>query len=692
MANKESFAKVGIFIFFIILAVLGGVVIYAFWHGDLKFSPKGQVSPLPLVSADKINPADFKTLKKFSSEQEFKDYLTSHAGSSGYYGIGGEMVARSSIQTIEAAVPMNAPAGMGGDNGTIADRVSETNMQVAGIDEPDIVKTDGKEIYLSVQRPLYRYFTGTPAVGVAEAPVSAKMIQQGEIMPNYQQIGEIKMVMAFPPADLKFDGKIEANGNLLLHKNILVVFDNQNKITAFDVADKTAPKEKWSMDMNKRASLVSARLMDGKIYLAISEGVNYARPCPLEPIIFKEGNLSVSCGDIYYPTVGVDIDTTYTLLAIDAESGKTGNKTSFVGSSGQSIFYMSPEAAYLTYTYMGDLVNFAYDFFAENKDLIPDWMLTKINQLIGYDLSRGSKMSELNVIISRWQSSLTDDENLRIQNELTNRMDKYYIEHRRDLEQTGIIQISLKDLKITATGQVPGRPLNQFSLDEFEKHLRIATTIGENFWGLAGIGGNRKTVNDIYVLDKNLTVSGSLKDLGEDERIYAVRFLGDRGYLVTFRQIDPFFVLNLDNPKNPLLRGELKIPGYSSYLHPLAEHKVLGLGKEDGKVKLSIFDVEVAELPAEISKYSLNEYWSEALNNHHAFLLDEKHQVFFMPGSQGGYIFGYANDELKLLKAISGSQISRAIYLSDYLYLIGSDEIIVLDEKTWETAGKLELK
>ena len=79
--------------------------------------------------------------------------------------------------------------------------------------------------------------------------------------------------------------------------------------------------------------------------------------------------------------------------------------------------------------------------------------------------------------------------------------------------------------------------------------------------------------------------------MGKDERIYSARFIGDKGYLVTFKQVDPFYVLDLSNPKKPEIKGELKIPGYSSYLHPISDDLILGIGKEGSVVKVSLFDV-----------------------------------------------------------------------------------------------------
>ena len=90
-------------------------------------------------------------------------------------------------------------------------------------------------------------------------------------------------------------------------------------------------------------------------------------------------------------------------------------------------------------------------------------------------------------------------------------------------------------------------------------------------------------------MDGDLKEIGAVTGLGKTERIYSMRFVGDRGYMVTFRQTDPFYVLDLSQPTKPVVKGELKIPGYSSYLHPIADHKVIGIGKENNKVKISLF-------------------------------------------------------------------------------------------------------
>ena len=144
--------------------------------------------------------------------------------------------------------------------------------------------------------------------------------------------------------------------------------------------------------------------------------------------------------------------------------------------------------------------------------------------------------------------------------------------------------------------------------------------------------------------DNKLESIGEVKDLGKTERVYSVRFIDDKGYVVTFRQTDPFYVIDLKNPSNPELKGELKIPGYSGYLHPISKDKILGVGKEDSKVKLSLFDVSDASTPIENAKYIIDDYYSEILQTHKAFMMDSKNKIFFIPGTRGGYIFSYADE------------------------------------------------
>jgi len=326
------------------------------------------------------------------------------------------------------------------------------------------------------------------------------------------------------------------------------------------------------------------------------------------------------------------------------------------------------------------------DFFeTKATDLIPASLIEKLKKLNNYELSNAAKITEFQVIMENFNSSLSADDRLKLENELSNKLSDYLKDHGRELEKSGIVKIDLSKMSIVATGQVPGRALNQFSLDEYQNNLRIAVTIGQSF-GL----GQTESFSDVYILDGTLKNIGSVKDLGRGESIYSARFVDDRGYVVTFKQTDPFYVLDLSNPANAELKGELKIPGYSSYLHPLAKNLILGIGREQSKVKISLFDVSDPTNPTEASKYNLDEYWTAVENTHHAFLLDEKHNVFFMPGSKGGYVFSYKNNKLKLEVAVSETSLQRAIYLNDYLYIIGDKNITVFNENNWQKVKEFQ--
>lgn len=607
-------------------------------------------------------------IKNFSDEEDFKNYLKEIETLFSGLGIGGGLnQARDGF--IESVVPA-APLATE-EKSIEPERISETNVQVTGIDEPDIIKTDGKEIYFSPTENYYwRWSWG--------------------FIPEIK--GETKTIKAFPPTELEVEAEIDKAGTLLLAEDILIIFST-DRIYGYNVTDPKVPEKEWMMEIEEKSSITDARLYKNKIYLVTQTTIDTFHPCPIEPLSLEGDSLKINCTDIYHPTTPIQTDVIYNVLVVDPSSGKIEETVSFVGSSGQSIVYMSKNGIYITYSYGGDLVKFYSNFFKEKcLDIIPGWFIERIDKLVDYDISESAKITELQINFQKYYNSLSNDERLKIENELNNRMADYYKDNKRELEKTGIIKIGLADFGIIASGNVPGRPLNQFSLDEYQDQLRIAITVGESFFGFGFIGQTGQSANDVYVLDRDLKIIGSVKDLGLKERIYSARFIEDKGYLVTFRQIDPFYVLDLSDPKNPELKGELKIPGYSSYLHPITKDKILGIGKEDAQVKISLFNVEDPARPSELAKYNLNEYWSDILNTHHAFLLDVKHQIFFLPGSKGGYVFSCEGKQLKLIKAVSDIRAKRAIYLDDYLYIIGEDKITVLNEINWEEVNELEFE
>ncbi|MDR3344991.1 MAG: beta-propeller domain-containing protein [Oscillospiraceae bacterium] len=204
--------------------------------------------------------------------------------------------------------------------------------------------------------------------------------------------------------------------------------------------------------------------------------------------------------------------------------------------------------------------------------------------------------------------------------------------------------------RLLGSGTVPGTALNQFSMDEYNGNLRIATQ------GVSGSGGDKITAensalipadpadnniiaNAVYVLDGNLKTIGKLENIAPGETIQSVRFVGATGYVVTFLQTDPLFVLDLADAKKPKLVGELKIPGFSSYLHPVADGWLLGVGVPGdangtiGGVKLSLFDVRNPKKPVEADSvvFSGYQYGTNATNDHRAFFVYPDEGLFGLP-------------------------------------------------------------
>ncbi|MEK7618278.1 MAG: beta-propeller domain-containing protein, partial [Patescibacteria group bacterium] len=514
--------------------------------------------------------AKLAEVKKFASKEEFLAYLENAQGAA--YGMGGGFGGGTAMMET-GDMALSAPMGLGEPSAGLKqaspnlppDRTSQTNVQVKGIDEPDIIKTNGEEIFVSTQN---FYIMGRPFM-MESMPIDS----ESKIFPPQYPNPETKVIDALPADKIKQIGKLPRQGEMLLSGNNLMVFES-NVLYGFDVSNPEEPKEKWKVRM-ENSSLNSARLMDGKIYIVTQSYIDYGNPCPIRPLYAGEKAIEILCTDIYHPIAPISDSTTYHAFKINPSSGEVEKNVSFLGSSGQSIVYMSGDNLYITYVYNEDQVKILADFLkTTGQGLLPSTVTDKINKLISYDISSSAKQVELSNILQKHYSSLSQDDRRKIENEMENKLSEYVKIHIRELSSTGIVKIALSDFEIKATGRVPGVPLNQFALDEYKGNLRIAVTIsgqGTMWGGWSSTSlrlGERSdsSANDVYVLDKDLEITGSIKDLGLTERIYSARFIGEKAFLVTFRQVDPFYVLDLSDPKNPRKAGELKIPGFSSYL------------------------------------------------------------------------------------------------------------------------------
>ena len=207
---------------------------------------------------------------------------------------------------------------------------------------------------------------------------------------------------------------------------------------------------------------------------------------------------------------------------------------------------------------------------------------------------------------------------------------------------THLLKIGLNNGKFEfkAENTVDGQVNNQFSMDESENEntetFRIATTTG-NIWV------DKTTANNLYILNDKLEEIGKVENFGKEEKTYSVRYVGDKAYVVTFKQTDPLFVIDLSNSEMPQILGELKIPGYSTYLHPYDETHLIGFGydtKEDGTrvttngLKMAMFDISDLNNPQELFKITVGDSkytYSELLYNHKALLFSKEKNIIAFP-------------------------------------------------------------
>jgi hypothetical protein len=214
-----------------------------------------------------------------------------------------------------------------------------------------------------------------------------------------------------------------------------------------------------------------------------------------------------------------------------------------------------------------------------------------------------------------------------------------------------------------ASGEVRGHLLNQFAMSEHDGVLRVATTDGAP-WGCCGESSSESFVTTFEERAGELVPLGEAGGLGKGEQIYAVRFIGDAGYVVTFRQTDPLYVLDLRDPRRPAVTGELKIPGYSAYLHPLGDGLLLGVGQDgtdDGRLTgsaVSLFDVSDPSDPRRLAIEPLGDGTSQIELDHHAFLWWAPEDLAVVPLQTWGPA-GHSTGAVGL--RIEGSSIQRVL-------------------------------
>ncbi len=496
-----------------------------------------------------------------------------------------------------------------GTGGSVTDDFghSETTTQVEGVDEADIVKTDGKYIYVASRRTEYGCIK---IVKAGDTPV---------------QLADIDTPDELIPSDM------------YLSENRLVVLCRSSKVseTVAVIYDVSKPEEPKQVETcTQSGSLNTSRLIGKRLYVLTNYYINVK-------------NMKKSDTESYIPQI-----------SCNGQDGSVAADTVHIYNN-----CSSPE-----YTIIS-----AFD--------ISDGTLASTSSVLGG--TETVYASTGNIIIAGAEKD----------------------------NKTEVARFEIIDGKITlmASCELSGSLLNQFSIDEYNGCFRFVLTerVTEETEG-----GNESlalgtTVNSLVVMDESLKQIGKISDLAPGERIYSVRFMGDTAYFVTFRQVDPLFSADLSDPTNPKIIGSLKIPGFSNYLFPYGDGKLLGIGQNANEntgategMKLSMFDISDPSNVTEQDKTDIPAVYAECLYNHKAALVDKDRNLiaFHANGTYKAnafFVYSYENGEF--VKRIEAevepySGVCRGIYIGETFYIVTDYEIEGYDMVTFEKTVELTLK
>ena len=516
---------------------------------------------------------------------------------------------------------------------------STTNVQEQGVDEPDIVKTDGEKI-------------------VALAQGKLRVVVLGKDKP-----------------DLEASLAVEGAALLLLHRNRAVVISHtyggrplpaatrliapmptKTVLTDLDLSTPSRPRVVRTLTLD--ASYLDARLVGSSLRVVLTSQPPIAFEPPIEPGPTAERNALDQNRSKIRSSRARDWLPTYTL-----HNRRTGAKKT------APLLGCSHVARPSRFSGLGVLSVVTFDL---GKGLVPvdtDGVMTD-GQMIY------ASKSSLYVATQRWTE----------QGELDN--------GKPPRQKTALHRFDISDplrARYRASGEVTGYVINQFAMSEHDGVLRVASTEFPLWWG----GAQTDSESFVTTLEQRggqLVKLGRQGGLGRGERIFGVRFIDDVGYVVTFRQVDPLYVVDLSRPSDPVVRGELKIRGYSAYLHPLGPDLLLGLGQdatEEGRVlgtQVSTFDVSDPRRPALLRRVTLGKAWSEAEWDHHAFLYWPRAALAVLPvqasvpGPNGGEEFLSAAVALRarstaldvegMIRHPGSDGIRRSLVVGDVLYTL----------------------
>ncbi|MGD1004557.1 MAG: beta-propeller domain-containing protein [Methanoregulaceae archaeon] len=597
-------------------------------------------------------------LKKFSSTAEIEQYIRNSTAMEQQNGYVSNLVPTAGIST-GVNVPQRADLEKGGIanpasalGGTVG--YSQTNVQVAGVDEPDIVKNDDTYIY-TISGSTLVIIDAYPAAG-------ASVISKTDISDTPKDLFVIgdRLVLfttgTGTPENSAQPASAEAAVGQVMPMPPIRYYTPVTHAIVYDISDRKNPKV--MKDYTIDGDYIDARMIGSLVYMVTQEQIYlYANDHVVVPAV-REGTMTVVQPDVWYFNNRESQYTFTTITSLDAMSGNEKDAQTYLLGSG-NILYVSPNAMYVSYQKYPPVIYTVQG----GKEIIPP-QPAAVNGGLGSSGSAGvstsvdtgsssAKIAVPPAALPADFNSLTDAQRQSILNNLRNAEQDLIRRQEADQTTTVVHKIAIKDGTITyiAKGEVPGTLDNQFSMDEYNNNLRLATT--SSIYTQSG----QYTYNNVYVLDGTMTTIGSLTHIAEQESIYSTRFIGDRLYMVTFKRIDPFFVIDLSTPENPTILGKLKIPGYSDYLHPYDATHIIGIGKETttndwggvstSGIKLALFDVSDVSNPKQLDKVQIGDAGSDsaALTDHHAFLFDKAKNLLVIP-----------------VRAVSASQVTKGDY------------------------------
>lgn len=521
-----------------------------------------------------------------------------------------------------SAKPVGEMNGAGGEDYT------ETNVQVKGVDEADIIKTDGQYIY---------YLTGEELI-IARADG-----ENTRILSRTAYAAADAFSAAYYGAQEMFlqNGcvAILASGSASVLTKDRQFYQDQTAVLLYDVSNPARPKLKKTLGQS--GYYLSSRMVDGVLYLVTTQyvwNVMEGVPVSFAPSTWRDGSYeTVAVSNIYVPDRG--LTDCYTIVSsIDMQQADAIDEVKAVLGNGGSI-YCSGDRMLLA----------ASDWTSETGDIAPDE--TGKNVQITKSGSRTSL-----VLFSLDKGRIEKLADCTLNGQLLNQfsMDEY----------EGVFRIVTTVDNYTEKIYTDGIDTYEYEDERY---------------------------NCLYALNASLEPLGALENLAKDEEVKSVRFDGDIAYFVTFRQTDPLFTVDLSDPAKPAVMSTLKIPGFSSYLHVYADGRLLGVGYDADEntgwqqgVKLTMFDTSDKADVKELTTKLLKADWTPVGYNHKSILVDAKRNIIAFPADDCYYVFSYDEatgftQEGKLASGSGGwGENLRGLFIGDMLYICSSTRLTVI--------------